>query len=186
MASERVERRAARAAAALDAAAIPYAIVGGNAVRVWVATRDRGAVRSTRAVDILVRPDDVDRVTAALGTVGFRRENLRSLIVFVDPADNDRKAGVHLLLAGQKVRPSSLYPAPAVDERVRAIDEDYWVATIPALLRLKLTAFRPKDQAHVIDMLEVGLIDDAVAAALPEDLRARLAQLKDMVEDDDL
>lgn len=178
MASERVEERVKRTAAALDAAGIPYAVIGGNAVRVWVATRDRGAVRATRDVDILVNEADGDRITEAMRAIGFRREVLRSLTVFVDPLENDRRTGVHLVWAGKRVRPSSPHAAPGVDERVRAVDEGFWVATLPALLRLKLTAFRLKDQVHLVDMLDVGLIDDAARATLPPDLLARLREVE--------
>lgn len=186
MASERVERRVARAAAALDAAGISYAVVGGNAVRVWVATRDPGAVRATQDVDLLVRPADLDRITSALQAAGFAREDLRSLTVFVDPEEPSRRAGIHLVWSGRKQRPSYLHPAPDVSERVRAADEHYWVATVPALVKLKLTSFRLKDQVHLLDMLSVGLIDQTVRSTLPADLLERLRQLEAQPDDEDL
>jgi predicted RNase H-like nuclease (RuvC/YqgF family) len=40
MAMERVERRLKQVTSALDEAAIPYAVVGGNAVAAWIATVD--------------------------------------------------------------------------------------------------------------------------------------------------
>lgn len=46
---ENVRRRLLRAAAALDAAQVPYAVVGGNAVAAWVSRVDEAAVRNTRA-----------------------------------------------------------------------------------------------------------------------------------------
>jgi hypothetical protein len=52
---EKVRERLEKAVAALEAAGLPYAVVGGNAVANWVATVDEGAVRNTRDVDILVR-----------------------------------------------------------------------------------------------------------------------------------
>jgi hypothetical protein len=46
---EAVKQRMLRACAALDAAGIPHAVVGGNAVAVWVArsTRGRSAIPAT-------------------------------------------------------------------------------------------------------------------------------------------
>lgn len=173
-----------RTAAALDAEDIPYAMIGGNAVRAWVATRNPAAVRTTRDVDILANAADVQRITQAMEAIGFRREDLRSLTMFIDPAEPDRRAAVHLVWADQKVRPSSLHPAPSVDERVRVIDERFWVATLPALLKLKLTAFRLRDQVHLLDMLSVGLIDDAVRATLPADLLERLRQVEAQMDED--
>ncbi|HEY4262062.1 MAG TPA: hypothetical protein VGM98_17970, partial [Schlesneria sp.] len=51
---EKVRERLLRTARALDAARVPYAIIGGNAVAAWVATVDEAAVRNTRDVDILL------------------------------------------------------------------------------------------------------------------------------------
>ncbi len=184
MAMERVERRLRRATAALDAAHIPYAVVGGNAVAAWVASRDSGATRTTKDVDLLVNHGDVDAITRALAALGFRRENLRSLTLFVDPEEENRKTGVHLVWAGAKVRPSSLHPAPTVDERVRREGDDYWLIDLPALLRMKLTSFRPVDQTHLLDMLSVGLIDDTIRATLPADLLERLRQVEAQADDE--
>jgi hypothetical protein len=43
---------------------------------------------------------------------------------------------------------------------------------------MKLTSFRLKDQAHLKDLEEVGLISAEMEAALPAILRARLAQVR--------
>ncbi len=45
---ERVRDRMLRAAAALEKAKIPYAVVGGNAVAAWVSRVDEAAVRMPR------------------------------------------------------------------------------------------------------------------------------------------
>ncbi|MBI2478391.1 MAG: hypothetical protein HYV60_07040, partial [Planctomycetia bacterium] len=47
---EKVRERLERACRALEDAGIPYAVIGGNAVAAWVATKDDGAVRNTRDV----------------------------------------------------------------------------------------------------------------------------------------
>lgn len=46
---EKVRERLLRAAAALEAAGVPYAATGGNAVAGWVSTVDEAAVRNTRS-----------------------------------------------------------------------------------------------------------------------------------------
>ncbi len=51
---EKVRERLLRGATALENAAIPYAVCGGNAVAVWVTRVDEAAVRNTRDVDILI------------------------------------------------------------------------------------------------------------------------------------
>ena len=44
---------------------------------------------------------------------------------------------------------------------------------------MKLTAFRRKDQMYLIDMLDVGLVDDTWPQRLQPELAARLQQLLD-------
>ena len=50
---QKIHERLERTATALEEAGIPYAIIGGNAVRAWVAQADEAAARTTRDVDIL-------------------------------------------------------------------------------------------------------------------------------------
>jgi len=49
---ERVRDRLLRSTAALEAAAVPYAVIGGNAVMAWVEQVDEAAVRFTQDVDL--------------------------------------------------------------------------------------------------------------------------------------
>ena len=45
------------------------------------------------------------------------------------------------------------------------------------LISMKLVAYRLKDRVHLLDMIDVGLIDAATLGRLPEALRPRLAEL---------
>ncbi len=47
---------------------------------------------------------------------------------------------------------------------------------------MKLTSFRRKDQVHLLDMLEVGLIDASWTGRLGAELGGRLQQLIDTPE----
>ena len=60
--------------------------------------------------------------------------------------------------------------------------DQFRLVELEALLRMKLNSFRRKDQVHVMDMLDVGLIDAAWVARLPGELGARLQQLIDTPE----
>src|SRR5947208_9586733 len=71
LAVEKVRERLHRATAALDAAGVPYAVIGGNAVAAWVSKVDPGAARNTVDVDLMVNRKDLDSVTAALMKAGF-------------------------------------------------------------------------------------------------------------------
>jgi hypothetical protein len=177
MAMERVEQRLRAATRALDDARIPYAVVGGNAVAAWIAQVDPEATRTTKDVDLLVRRADLDRVTTALAGLGFKREDLRSLVLFVDPAAPSRRSGVHVVFAAEKVRPSYLHPAPDVSESVRPAGS-FSVLDLAALLRMKLTSLRDIDRVHVADLISIGLVTDAVRQGLPPDLLERLESIE--------
>jgi hypothetical protein len=177
MAIERVERRLRRVTAALDAATIPYAVIGGNAVAAWVARADPSATRATKDVDLLVRRGDLDRITTALRELGFQRQELRNLVLFVDPEEPSRRAAIRLVWAGEHVRPSYGVPAPLVEETERD-PEGFLVLSLPALVRMKLTSFREIDRLHLADLLGVGSIDDMTTQTLPLELLERLWQLR--------
>lgn len=177
MAVERVQQRLRKVTAALDAAGIRYAVVGGNAVAAWVGRVDPGATRATKDVDLLVRRADTPRITATLSSLGFTREDLRGLVIFLDPDEPSRRSGVHLVWAGERVRPSYLVPAPSVEEAVRD-PEGFSVVDLAALVRMKLTSFRDIDRVHVADMLSVGLIDSSVRSPLPPVLSKRLQEVE--------
>lgn len=55
----------------------------------------------------------------------------------------------------------------------------FLVPTLPALVRMKSTAFELKDKVHLVDMLEVGLIDETWCGGLPPELAARLNEMID-------
>jgi hypothetical protein len=177
---ERVRDRLKRASAALEAAGIPYAVAGGNAVAAWVATIDASAVRNTQDVDILLRRSDLDAAAQALQKAGFIRRHVAGMEMFLDGPDAKARDAVHVVLAGEKVRPEYESTAPDVTESEKP--ESFRVVSPEALVRMKLTSFRDKDRTHLRDMLEVGLIDASWKDRFPPTLAARLQQLIDTPE----
>jgi hypothetical protein len=177
MAAEKVKERLRRATRALDAAAVPYAVVGGNAVAEWVGRIDEDAVRTTRDVDLLVRRSDLPAVRAALETAGFVYHHLFDVDTFIDGPQGKPSGGVHVLFAAEKVRRDDEYPLPDLDQSERAVD--FQVATLEALVRMKLIAYRRKDQVHLLDLIGVGLIDATWPDRFPPPLGERLQQLLD-------
>jgi hypothetical protein len=172
-----VKERMRRSVSALEREGIPYAVAGGHAVAAWVARIDPAAVRTTVDVDLLIARDDLERATAALAEVGFVHAFTFGGHMFLDgPAGKPREA-VHLVFAGELVKPHDPVPAPdlaAVDDR-----EGYRIVDLDRLVVMKLTAFRDKDRTHLRDMIDVGLIDAGTLGRLPEPLRPRLRQLLD-------
>jgi hypothetical protein len=172
-----VRERACRAAAALSKAGIPHAVVGGNAVAAWVARVDAEAVRNTKDVDLLVRRSDFERVVAALESVGFVHRNVADVDLFVDGPEGSVRSAVHVVYAGERVRPDYLLAAPDVTDSEAG--PEFVVATLEALVLMKLTSFRIKDKVHLLDLLEVGLIDKSWCSRLPADLAERLQEVID-------
>ena len=177
MAAEKVKERLRRATKALDDAGVPYAVVGGNAVAEWVARADEGAVRNTRDVDILIRRSELPAARAALEAVGFVYYQVLDVDTFIDGPQGRPSGGVHLLYAGEKVRSDSEYASPGLDESERAAE--FQVASLEALVRMKLIANRRKDQVHLLDLIGVGLLDATWPARFPPPLGDRLQQLLD-------
>jgi Uncharacterised nucleotidyltransferase len=175
-----VRQRLLRAAAALDAAGVPYAVAGGNAVAAWVATVDPAAVRNTQDVDILLRRDDLDAAARALEKAGFIRRHVAGIDVFLDGPQAKARDAVHVVPAGEKIRPEYSSAAPDVTQSQH--QGQFRLLSLEALVTMKLTSFRRKDQVHLLDMLEVGLIDSTWKNRLPVELAARLQELIDTPE----
>jgi hypothetical protein len=172
---ERVRERLLRATAALSAAGIEYAVAGGNAVAAWVAMVDSAAVRNTQDVDILLRREDLPAATRALEAAGFAHRHLAGIDVFLDGPDAKARDAVHIVLAGEKVQANYAIPTPDVTESQKT--DQFHVLSLESLVRMKLTSFRRKDQVHLQDMLDVGLIDSSWIAKLPPPLASRLQHL---------
>jgi hypothetical protein len=174
---EKVRERLLRASSALEKAGIPYAVVGGNAVASWVSTVDEAAVRNTRDVDILLRRGDLDAATVALAQAGFIRRHVAGIDLFLDGPSAKARDAVHVVFAGEKVRPEYSLPAPEVSESQTAAS--FRVVNLEALVRMKLTSFRDQDRTHLRDMVDVGLIDERWCQRLPKELAQRLQELVD-------
>jgi Uncharacterised nucleotidyltransferase len=179
---ERVRDRLLRASAALEAAGIPYAVAGGNAVAAWVATVDAAAVRNTQDVDILLRRSDLEAAAKAMEGAGFVRRHAAGIELFLDGPDAKARDAVHVVMAGEKVRPEYAAAAPDVIESQKPGGAGVSVVALEALVRMKLTSFRRKDQVHLLDMIEIGLIDAGWVSRFSAELGARLQQLIDTPE----
>lgn len=170
-----VKERLKRAVAALDRAGVPHAVVGGHAVAAWVARIDPAAVRTTVDVDLLIDRADLPRTIAALEAVGFVHSFTFGINIFVDGPQGKAREAVHILFAGEPVKPTD--PVPSPDLTQTAALDGYRIMDLDRLITMKLTAFRLKDRVHLLDMIDVGLIDAATAGRLPAQLRPRLEQL---------
>lgn len=177
LAVEKVRERALRASKALEDAGIPYGIAGGNAVAAWVARVDAAAVRNTRDVDILVRRSDFDQIKDALESAGFHYHQVMDVDCFIDGPDGSVREAIHLLYANEKVRAEYVSPSADVSETVPA--DAYQIVDLAPLVRMKLNSFRRKDQTHLMDMIELGIIDATWLDRLHPQHSQRLQELLD-------
>jgi hypothetical protein len=174
---EKVRERLRRSTQALEAAGVPYAVIGGNAVAAWVSTVDPGAARNTVDVDLMVRREDFPAVKTALEGAGFVHYDLLDVPMFLDGPEGRPRDAVHLLFAGEKVKATYEVAAPDLSESAR--NEEFTIVKLPALVRMKLTSFRDKDRTHLRDCIEVGLVDRSWLTTLPPTLAERLQELLD-------
>jgi hypothetical protein len=174
---ERVRQRLDRAVAALEMAGIRYAVAGGNAVAAWVSRVEEAAVRNTQDVDILLRREDLERAKTALAAAGFIFRHVKSIDMFLDGPDAKPRDAIHVLFAGEKVKADSLTSSPEVTEADDA--GPFVIVDLEPLVGMKLTSYRLKDRVHLLDMINVGLIDASWPARFPPRLAARLQTLLD-------
>jgi hypothetical protein len=177
LAVEKVRERLLRSTAALEAAGIPYAVIGGNAVAAWVSKVDPGAARNTVDVDIMVNRADLPVVKTALEAAGFHHYELMDVHMFLDGPDGRPRDAVHLLFAGEKVKEIYSEPAPSLADVDR--NELHKMIALRPLVIMKLTSFRDKDRTHLRDMIGVGLLDQTWIPRLPAELAPRLQELLD-------
>ena len=174
---ELVRQRLLRATAALERAGILYAVAGGNAVALWVARVDVSAVRNTSDVDLLVRRADLDAVTRSLTEAGFISRLSAGPNMFLDGPTSRARDGIHLVFAGERVKPNETLVNPDVTESEAG--KEYRVLGLRALVQIKLAAYRDKDRTHLRDLLELGIIDATWVPTYPAELGVRLRALID-------
>ena len=174
---QKVHDRVRRVSVACEDAGIPDAIIGGNAVRIWVAQADEGAVRNTPDVDLLIDRDNLGVTIAAAEKLDFEYRELEWQSAFIDHLDGREKDVVNLFFTGEKVRPQHTLPMPTLQE-VKPVDGIKTIS-LELLVLTKLTLNRRKDQVHIQDMIQVGLIDQTWTDRFDEPLKSRLQELLD-------
>jgi hypothetical protein len=174
---EKVKDRLRRVTRALNAADIPYAIIGGNAVQHWVSQVDESVVRATQDVDIILNESDLEKAIPVLEAAGFIFRRAAGITMFLDGPNAKARDAVHVLFAGKKVREEYAEPVPEIDQYEWI--EDARTLPFERLVKMKLTSFRRKDQVHILDMISIGLIDATWLDRFSPQLRSRLQELLD-------
>ena len=114
----------------------------------------------------------------ALESGGFVHRHAAGIDMFLDGTDAKFRDAVHVLFAGEKVRVEYDLPTPDVDDFDIAATP-FRVLNLEALVQMKLTSFRRKDQMHLLDFIEIGLVDASWTSRFPASLATRLQSLLD-------
>jgi hypothetical protein len=159
-----------------SSAGLEYRVVGGLATYFYVEEAAPDAGRLTRHVDILVPREDLEKISRAAEPFGFRYRHVSRVDMLVRVSEPSVRRAIHMVFAGEKVRAEDPEPAPELGggRRIRGIR----LIPLEDLIRMKLTSFRLKDGAHIIDLDEAGLITPEIEAGLSPILGERLAEAR--------
>ncbi|MFN6139544.1 MAG: hypothetical protein ACK480_13730 [Planctomycetota bacterium] len=174
---DRVELRLRKVVSILESTSIPFAVVGGNAVRVWVAQVDPGAVRATNDVDILIRPEDLEHLKLIMAENGYLYRKAAGLDMFLEGKEDSVRYAIHIVLANRMVKQDDFETNPDVEPT--EYGDGIRILPLERLVRMKLNSFRLKDRVHVLDMIDVGLVDESWIARFPKPIAERLKSLID-------
>jgi hypothetical protein len=95
--------------------------------------------------------------------------------MFLDGPDGRPKDAVHLVFAVEKVQ--SDYATPAPDTADSEKGACFRVVSLAAMGEMKLNAYHLKDRLHLVDLIDVGLIDATWLPRLPSELAPRLQRI---------
>jgi len=167
--AERVEK-------AFSSAGIEYRVVGGLAAYLYVEEAEPDAGRLTKDIDIVVRREDLRKIAEAVEPFGFEYRHVAGVDMLVQAGAPSARRAVHMIFSGEKVRPESIEATPEMGA-CRTLRE---VRLVPLadLVRMKLTSFRLKDQTHLKDLDELGLITTEIEAGLSPALHERLLRVR--------
>ncbi|HUE03774.1 MAG TPA: hypothetical protein VMR62_29730 [Bryobacteraceae bacterium] len=159
-----------------SSAGLEYRIIGGVAVYLYVEEREPDAGRLTKDVDIAVRRADLDKIAAAAARFGLEYRHVAGVDMLVHPDQPSARRAIHMVFAGEKVRPDAVEPTPELGScrQIRGLR----LIPVADLIRMKLTSFRLKDQTHLKDLDEAGLITPEMEADLSTVLAERLASVR--------
>ncbi|HEV7282791.1 MAG TPA: hypothetical protein VGN57_21470 [Pirellulaceae bacterium] len=174
---EKVKDRLRRVVQALEGANVPYAIVGGNAVQLWVAQVDEAAVRNTKDVDIVLRRTDWEAAKTALEAAGFVYRHTAKIDRFLDGPDAGTRDAVRVIFAGEKALSEYQEPVPEIDQTL--VFRGVRTLPLEGLATTALSSYSLNDRVDLRDLMNAGLVDATWLDRVPPTLRDRLQALLD-------
>jgi hypothetical protein len=157
---------------AFASAGIEYRVVGGLAVYLYVEEREPDAGRLTKDIDITVRREDLTAIARAVEPFGLQYRHVAGVDMLVQAGQPSARRAVHMIFSGERVREEYSEAAPEIGG-CRILQG---VRLVPAedLIRMKLTSFRSKDETHLRDLDEAGVITPEIESGLSPIQQERL------------
>ena len=147
-----------------SAAGLEYRVIGGLAVYLYVEDAEPDAGRLTRDIDIVVRRQDLARIAEATKRFGLEHRHVAGIDMLVQTGEASARRAVRLFFASNFVGGRTLHG-------IRLL-------SLVDLVRMKLTNYRAKDEAHLKDLDQVGLITPDIEERFSGVLRERLHQMR--------
>jgi hypothetical protein len=97
--------------------------------------------------------------------------------MFLEGKEDSVRYAIHIVLANRMVKQDDFEPNPDVEPV--EYGDGIRILPLERLVRMKLNSFRLKDRVHLLDMIEVGLVDEAWITKFPKPLSDRLQSLMD-------
>jgi hypothetical protein len=159
-----------------SSAGLEYRVVGGLAAYLYIEEREPDAGRLTKDIDVAVRREDLEKIAKAVEPFGLQHRHVAGVDKLLQAGKPSARRAVHLVFSGEKVRPEYPEATPALGP----YREIKGLRLIPLvdLVRMKLTSFRTRDETHLKDLDEAGLITPEIEAALSPVLAGRLEQVR--------
>ena len=173
---DRIFDLAERVEEAFSSAGLEYRIVGGLATYLYVEEREPDAGRLTRDIDIAVRREDLRKIAEAVEPFGLQYRHVAGVDMLMQVGEASARRAVHMIFTGEKVRQEYPEATPELGphRKIRGLR----LVPLADLIRMKLTSFRAKDEAHLKDLDDAGLITPEVESGLSTILRERLARVR--------
>jgi hypothetical protein len=96
--------------------------------------------------------------------------------MLVQIGEPSARRAVHLIFTGEKVRPEYSEAAPKMGESRNL--KGIRLVPLADLVVMKLTSYRAKDEAHLKDLDEAGLLTPDIESALSPPQRERLNAMR--------
>lgn len=169
-----------RIADALTEENVPYELVGGLAVLIYLEAADPSQSTLTRDVDVMIDRPQIGQVRRLAEQRGFHFRHSAGLDMLIAGTPEMARNAVHLVFSGEKVREGQAAPNPPIRPEKRLLQgREIAVIALEDLIRMKLSAYRDKDRVHVRALDAAGLISAQIERSLASELQARLRHIRE-------